>query len=150
MTHKVVAEADGRRTVVARLEIGEEVVATLTGLARELRLGASTILALGGFQRLTLGFFDYENKAFHKNEVNEQVELLAMVGNIAETTKGEPSLHIHVVVGRIDASTRGGHLVEGIVRPTMEVVIEESPDHLKRVHDEQTGLTLLRAESEIH
>jgi len=144
MTHKVVSHADGRRTVVARLEIGEEAVATLTGLARELRLGASTILGLGGFERLTLGFFDYANKAFHKNEVNEQVELLSMIGNIAETADGQPSLHIHVVVGRIDATTRGGHLVAGFVRPTMEVVIEESPEHLKRTHDDQTGLTLLR------
>ncbi|MCZ8205836.1 PPC domain-containing DNA-binding protein [Gemmatimonas sp.] len=144
MHHRVVNNDNGRRTVVARLEMGEEAVATLTALAHELQLGASSIMGVGGFERLTVGFFDFANRTFHKNEVDEQVELLSMLGNVAETADGQPSLHIHVVVGRIDASTRGGHLVEGIVRPTMEVVIEESPGHLKRTHDDQTGLTLLR------
>ena len=144
MKHKIVSEADGRRTVVVRLEIGDEVVAVLGGLAHELGLGASSILGVGGFQRLTLGYFDYDNKAFHKNEVDEQVEVLSLIGNVAETPDGQPSLHIHVVVGRKDASTRGGHLVAGIVRPTMELVIEESPEHLKRIHDHKSGLTLLK------
>ena len=144
MTHKVVSQNDGRRMVVARLEIGDEVVTVLTKLARELKLGASSILGVGGFQRLTLGYFDYDNKAFHKNELEEQVEVLSLLGTVAETEDGQPSLHIHVVVGRSDATTRGGHLVAGIVRPTMELVIEESPEHLKRIHDHRSGLTLLK------
>jgi len=142
--YKILAEAEGRRTVVARLAIGDEVVATLTALARELGLRASTVSAIGGFQRLTLGYFDYANKTFHENELDEQVEVLTMTGNLAEGADGQPSLHMHVVVGRIDASTRGGHLVAGIVRPTMEVIFQESPAHLERVHDEKSGLTLLR------
>lgn len=144
MGYKILAEAEGRRTVVARLAIGDEVVATLTALARELGLRASTVSAIGGFQRLTLGYFDYANKTFHENELDEQVEVLTMTGNLAEGADGQPSLHMHVVVGRIDASTRGGHLVAGIVRPTMEVIFQESPAHLERVHDEKSGLTLLR------
>ena len=37
----------------------------------------------------------------------------------------------------------GGDLESGHVRPTLEVIITESPAHLRRVHDEKTGLALI-------
>lgn len=144
MRQRLLTEADGRRMFAVTLEIGEEVVSVLTALATELRLGASQLTGLGGFERVSLGYFDYQTSGFRRNEVDEQVEVLSMVGNIAEGDDGLPKLHVHVVLGRSDATTRGGHLVEGIVRPTLEVIIEETPAHLKRTHDPKTGLILLR------
>jgi predicted DNA-binding protein with PD1-like motif len=91
-----------------------------------------------------LGFFDYERSNFRENVIDEQVELLSLVGNIADSEEGKPHLHAHVVVGRADATTRGGHLVEAVVRPTLELVLVESPEHLQRRHDEKTGLILLK------
>ena len=99
---------------------------------------------MGGFQRARLGYFDFEASSFRQNEVNEQVELLSLIGNIAEGEDGAPKLHAHVVLGRADATTRGGHLVEAIVRPTFEAIIEETPKHLKRKQDPKTGLILLQ------
>jgi predicted DNA-binding protein with PD1-like motif len=48
-----------------------------------------------------------------------------------------------VVVGRRDGSTVGGHLLEGHVWPTLEVVLTESPAHLRKKHDPETGLALI-------
>ena len=145
MRHRLLAESGGRRTFAVTLEIGEEAVAGLTALAAELGLGASQVTGIGGFQRVRLGYFDAETSGFRENEVNEQVELLSMVGNIAASgEEGRPGLHAHVVLGCSDATTRGGHLVEAVVRPTLEVIIEETPEHLKRQHDPKTGLCLLR------
>ena len=143
MRHHLMDETKGRRTFVVTLEIGEEVVSSITGLARELSLGSSTMTGIGAFQHLRLGYFDYERSEFRENVISEQVELLSLVGNIADE-EGTPHLHAHVVVGRYDATTRGGHLVEAVVRPTLELVIEESPEHLQRRHDEKTGLVLLK------
>ena len=143
MRHHLMDETKGRRTFVVTLEIGEEVVSSITGLARELSLGSSTMTGIGAFQHLRLGYFDYERSEFRENVISEQVELLSLVGNIADE-EGTPHLHAHVVVGRYDATTRGGHLVEAVVRPTLELVIEESPEHLQRCHDEKTGLVLLK------
>ena len=42
-----------------------------------------------------------------------------------------------------DASTRGGHFVGGTVRPTLELVIQESPAHLRKAHDPESGLALI-------
>jgi predicted DNA-binding protein with PD1-like motif len=143
MRHHLVDETYGRRTFVVALEIGEEVVSTITELAQELDLRGSSMTGIGAFQRVRLGWLDWEHSGFKENLIDEQVELLSLVGNIADEEE-KPHLHAHVVVARHDATTRGGHLVEAIVRPTLELVIVESPDHLQRRHDEKTGLVLLK------
>ncbi len=144
MNYRLLDERDGRRTYAVALQIGESVMSTLTALARELSLVGSSVAGIGGFQSATLGYFDWERTYFIENHIDEQVELLSFQGNIAEGEGGEPKIHAHVVLGRSDATTRGGHLVEATVRPTMELIITESPEHLHRVHDEATGLVLLK------
>ena len=73
----------------------------------------------------------------------EQVEVLSLIGDVA-LEDGEPKVHAHVVVGRSDGSTRGGHLIEARVRPTLEVILTESPAHLRKHHDPESGLALIR------
>lgn len=75
--------------------------------------------------------------------MDEQVELLAMTGNIARDDKDQPKLHAHVVLGKRDGGTVGGHLLEGQVRPTLEVVLVESPPHLRRRERPEIGLALI-------
>jgi uncharacterized protein len=141
--HRILDETEGRRTIVAVLEAGEDVVSTLTRLAADLKLLASSVTGVGGFARARLGYFNPVSAQFAENLVDEQVEVLSFNGNIAEAAGEGRKLHIHVVLGRSDATTRGGHLIEGIVSPTMEVVISESPHHLRRRHDPKSGLVLL-------
>jgi predicted DNA-binding protein with PD1-like motif len=75
--------------------------------------------------------------------VNEQVEVAALVGDIGVDEAGAPALHIHLVLGKRDGSAIAGHLVKGHVRPTLEVIITESPVHLRRRRDAETGLNLI-------
>jgi predicted DNA-binding protein with PD1-like motif len=56
---------------------------------------------------------------------------------------GEPKIHAHVVVGRRDGTALGGHLLDARVRPTLEVVLVETPATLRRTIDKTTGLPLL-------
>lgn len=69
--------------------------------------------------------------------------MLSLVGNIA-LDAGTPKVHAHVVVGMHDGATRGGHILEAHVRPTLEVMVVESPQHLQRETDQATGLALIR------
>ena len=98
--------------------------------------------AIGAFRDVTLGYFDWQTKKYQKIPVNEQVEVLSLIGDIA-LNEGKPAVHAHVVVGRSDGSTRGGHLVEAHVRPTLEVIVDESPAYLKKRHDPESGLALI-------
>jgi hypothetical protein len=91
-----------------------------------------------------LGYFDWQKKDYVGNPVHEQVEVASMIGDVALSPSGEPMLHIHVVLGKRDGTAFAGHLQEAHVRPTLEVIINESPAHLQKVRDSASGLALIR------
>lgn len=133
----------GERTFALVFETGDEVVSSLTRFAEEHSLAGSRFTAIGAFSEVTLGYFDWQKKDYEKIPVREQVEVLSLIGDIAlDGTK--PKVHAHVVVGLRDGSARGGHLLEAKVRPTLEVVLTEAPNHLKREHDPESGLALIK------
>ena len=136
-------QGEGQRTFALVFGTGEEVVSGLTEFARKHSLDAASFTAIGAFGAATLGYFDMEDKEYERIPVHEQVEVLSLVGNIARNEEGEPKTHAHVVLGCSDGTTRGGHLLEGLVRPTLEVVLTETPEHLRRETDEETGLPLI-------
>jgi predicted DNA-binding protein with PD1-like motif len=143
MKAKLLSER-GEKTYAVIFDTGDEVVSGLTSFAREKGLAASHFTAIGAFQDVTLGYFDWQKKNYQKIPVHEQVEVLSLVGDIALDPRGGPKVHAHVVLGRSDGTTRGGHLLEARVRPTLEVVLVESPSHLQRKQDPESGLALIR------
>jgi predicted DNA-binding protein with PD1-like motif len=142
MDSKLIHEEGGEKTFVLVFDTGDEVVSQITTFARENDLDAASITAIGAFSGATLGYFDIEKIEYEKIPLEEQVEVLSLIGDIA-LNEGEPELHAHVVLGRRDGTTRGGHLLEAHVRPALEAVLIESPDHLKKTTDEETGLALI-------
>ena len=142
MKGKVISEG-AQRTFAVILDTGDEAMACLTAFAKEHRLSASQFTALGAFQDCVLGYFDWQKKDYTRIPIEEQVEVLALVGDIA-LDDAAPKLHVHVVVGKADGTAHGGHLLEAHVRPTLEVIITESPAHLQRRSDPETGLALIR------
>jgi predicted DNA-binding protein with PD1-like motif len=138
---KLLVDGEERLWAVV-LATGEEVMSGLADWARAHAVTACGFSGIGAFSRATLGFFDPERRDYDRLEVDEQVEVLALTGNVA-LHDGEPKLHAHVVLGTRDGSARGGHLLAAHVRPTLELLVRASPAHLRRQHDEATGLPLL-------
>jgi len=132
-----------QRTFVVVFDHGDAVLENLLAFAREHRLSAAEFTGIGAFSAAVLGYFDWQKKDYERIPVDEQVEVLSLTGNIA-LADGEPKLHPHVVVGKADGTAHGGHLLEAHVRPTLEVIITESPAHLQRRSDPETGLALIR------
>jgi uncharacterized protein len=120
------------RIWVLVLAAGEEAKSTIVDFAKKSNLKAASFIALGAFERTKIGYFDWEKKEYLPISVDEQVEVISLIGDIAENDKHEADLHAHTVLGRRDGSTRGGHLLEGVVRPTLEVTVTETPAHLRR------------------
>jgi uncharacterized protein len=133
---------DGQKTYVLVFAVGDEVMSTLTEFLREQRVGAASFTGIGAFSEATLGYFDWEAKEFREIPVPEQVEVLTLAGDVA-LEEQQPRVHAHVVVGLRDGSARGGHLLEARVRPTLELVLVQSPVHLRKRHDPETGLALI-------
>lgn len=123
-------------------DTGDEVISKLTAFAKEHRIAAAHFTAIGAFSDATLGYFDLQKRDYLKNQVNEQVEVVSLIGDIA-LDKGEPKVHGHVVVGKKNGAAMGGHLLEAHVRPTLELVLQESPGELKRKFDPESGLALI-------
>ena len=143
MQSKLVAEGAGERTFVVILDAGEEAFSALAGFAAREGLSAASLTALGAFEKATVGWFDLARKTYRKIPVDRQCEVLSAIGDIALGDDGNPSLHMHVVLGLSDGSTRGGHLLEGIVRPTLETTLVETPAHLRRKKRPELGIALI-------
>ncbi|MCB2055067.1 MAG: DNA-binding protein [Geminicoccaceae bacterium] len=135
-------DAAAEDSFVIVLDDGDEAVECLLEFARTNDIKAGRFTGLGAFSSVVLGFFDFETKDYHRTVVDEQVEVATLVGDFA-TKDGEKKLHPHVVVAKRDGTAHGGHLLEGRVHPTLEVLVTVSPDHLARRTDEATGLPLL-------
>jgi predicted DNA-binding protein with PD1-like motif len=132
------------KTFVLIFETGDEIASALQQFAREQGLGGSSFEAIGALSHAKLGWFNWETKKYDPACVlDEQVELLSLIGDIA-LRDGDPQVHAHVVVGRSDGTAHGGHLLEARVRPTCELVLTESPIHLQKKLDSNSGIALIQ------
>jgi predicted DNA-binding protein with PD1-like motif len=121
---------------------GDEAFSGMLAFAERYHITSAHFTAIGGLKRGTLGWFDTRREMFKKIPIDSQVEVLSMIGDIA-MYNGKPVVHAHMVVGTSDGSTRGGHLLEAIVWPTLEVMVTVDPIAMKKAFDPQTRLTLI-------
>jgi predicted DNA-binding protein with PD1-like motif len=143
MKSRLIAEQGPERTFVLILDEGEEAFTFITRFATDNSLTGASLTALGAFSQATVGWFDLVTKTYRPIPVQEQCEALSLIGDIATGDDGMPSLHMHAVLGLKDGSTRGGHFLQGHVRPTLEVVIVETAAHLHRRKHPEHGVALL-------
>ena len=135
---------DGQEKVWAIIyDKGDSFIANLKQFAQENELDSCRFTAVGAFREATIQYFQPDKMDYKDIPVNEQVEVLSLMGDIALTPEGEPEVHAHVVLGKVDGNAIGGHIKEATVWPTVELVLEEYPDYLQKRSDPETGLTLI-------
>ncbi len=121
---------------------GDEVMAGLTEFAQKNHLGASRITGIGGIEDATVGSFDRQRNMHLPIQINQQSEVLSLLGDIA-LFQGKPVVHLHMVVGFPDGSAHGGHLLKAHVWPTMEVIVTDYPNTMHKKLDAETGAALI-------
>lgn len=134
---------DQQKTFAIIMDSGDEVTEQLMGFAKKEKVRASQFTAIGAFSESVVGFFDFSIKDYKKIQLKEQMEVLALTGDIS-LYKEEYKIHAHVVLGRKDGSAHGGHLMKGIAHPTLEIILNESPEYLKREMDKDSGIPLIK------
>jgi predicted DNA-binding protein with PD1-like motif len=142
MRAKQLYENQGLRTFVVVMAKGDEAFGQLSAFASENSVTAAGLTAVGAARQVTLGYFDPDIEDYRSSTFDEQLEVLSLVGDVA-TKDGEPAVHAHITLGREDSSTIGGHLQSLTVWPTLEVVVTETPAHLAKTVDPETGLALI-------
>lgn len=138
-------------TYVVVLDEGEEAFSALTDLAVREQFAAAQVTGVGAFEHAVVGWFDRSAREYRRITVGQQCEVLSLVGDIALSPgggsgsgrSGQPQPHLHTVLGLADGTTRGGHLLEGRVWPTLEVVIREAPAELRKTLRPEVGLALI-------
>jgi predicted DNA-binding protein with PD1-like motif len=132
------------RSYVLIFNTGDELAKGLKDFATEQNLADASFKVIGALASVKLAWFDPETKKYRTSvDLKQQSELLSLIGDIAQHD-GRPIVHAHVVVGRSDGTTAGGHLLEASVRPTCEVFLTESPVELSKAFDPDSGLVLIK------
>jgi predicted DNA-binding protein with PD1-like motif len=136
-------DSDGSSSFVVIFETGEEVAAGLKSFAAKNQLASASFKAIGALSGAKVGWFNWETKSYEiAAEFNEQIEVLSLIGDVA-LQDGKPVVHAHLIVGKKDGTAHGGHLMEAYVRPTLEVMLTESSQPLRKVVDQESGLALI-------
>lgn len=125
------------------LDSGDEVIECLTRFAKESGISSAQITGIGAFSGATVGYFDFNIKDYRKIPIEEQVELLSLLGDIS-LYDNEPKVHAHVVLGKADGAAYGGHLLKANVKPTLEITLTVLPTQLQRAMDSESGIPLIR------
>lgn len=135
---------EGRGTASALIfDTDDEVIAALERHCKRAGIRAAHFAAVGAFRSATLAYFDVETLEYEEIEVDEQVEVTALIGNVG-VHEGDVVVHAHCVLGRRDGTTIAGHLIEAHVRPTLELFLTAFDTELRRHTDEETGLPLIQ------
>ncbi len=139
MKSRLASEREGR-TFVLVLDQGEEAFAAVTAFANENAINAASVAAIGAFESAKVGWFDLAAKRYNPISVDEQCEVLSLLGDIAQRDDGKASLHLHAVFA---TGACGDHFLGGNVRPTLEVTIVETGSSLRRKKRADLGIALI-------
>ena len=131
MRVKLVESTGGEKVYAVVFRKGDEMLSGLTDFAKQYHVVDAHFTGIGAVSGATVVLLDLSQKNYHPIHVNEQVEVLSMTGDIA-TFNGNPVVHAHLVLGRRDGSTVGGHMWEAHVNPTVEVFVTTHETKLER------------------
>ena len=83
MNARRISAAGGTQSFVLVFDTGDDVMKELLAFAREHALDAASFSGIGAFQSVTLGYFELEKRDYKRIPIDEQVEVVSLVGNIA-------------------------------------------------------------------
>lgn len=142
MRHTPLTGAHLGRGFALVFDMGDDVLEQLQKFCESEHVYTARMYGIGGFRKVQLGYYDMEAKRYEPIDVDEQVEVVSLIGNVTLYEK-KPRLHAHCVVSHRDGHCTAGHLLGGTVRPTLEVFLEEIPIRLHRVDRPEIGIPLI-------
>lgn len=142
MQSKLVGESPSGKVYAVIFRKDDEIISGLTDFAIAQHIEDGHFTAIGAVSKATLGWLDVSQKAYRAIPVDQQAEVLSMMGDIA-SFNGKPIVHAHMVLGKQDGSTVGGHLWEAYANPTLEVFLTVNSVPLQKSPDPASGMKLI-------
>src|SRR5258706_7446475 len=110
---------------------GDEAFSGLQEFAEKYEIQSAHFTAIGALNGATLAWFDPQRKMYRKIPIHGQVEVVSMIGDIT-LYQGKPTVHTRMVVGLPDVTTKGGHVLDAHVFPTLEVQAVQASTRIAR------------------
>jgi predicted DNA-binding protein with PD1-like motif len=142
MKVQLLSDQNGQKEYAVIFSTGDEAFSGLTDFAKQYHVTSAHFTAIGAIGAATIGWFDPSRKMYKAMPFTGQMEVVSMVGDIT-LYNGKPAVHTHAVLGLPDGTTRGGHVLEMHVRPTLEVMVTVDPKDMHKRFDPETDLTLI-------
>jgi predicted DNA-binding protein with PD1-like motif len=136
-------ENEKQNNYVVTIARGEEVFSELQKLIEQEKIACATFTGLGAVDKIEIAYYNLQTKEYERTTIEEELELLSIVGNLAYLDGTKPILHIHGVFGKRDLSTLGGHLFSMKISGACEIHLTTYPEKIGRAFDSETGLNLI-------
>jgi predicted DNA-binding protein with PD1-like motif len=146
-TRLIAENPSGERTYAVIFAKGDEIMSGLTQFAVREKLVAGHFTAIGALEGARFGWFDRALRSYRNIPIDQQVEVISLIGDVG-VVNGVPQIHAHGAVGFPDGQMRGGHVLEAIVCPTLELFFTAYRQPLIKTHDAETNLSLFDLETE--
>jgi uncharacterized protein len=128
--------------VQVRALSGERAAEAVMDVLRREVVGYATLTGLGAVRWVRLAYWNATTREYEAHEVEEQLEVVSLVGNVT-LRDGEPFLHWHISLGRHDLTLFGGHFLDAVVHPNLEVWLQLEPAEVARRVEPDSGLALM-------
>ena len=100
---------------------------------------AVVISGLGQLKKFKLGYFVEKNN-YSPKEFIKPHELISLTGNVGLINNEKYEFHLHASLGNTNKETVSGHLIDGTVEVTNEIVLLKTNIEIKRKIENKTGL----------
>ena len=123
------------------LSRGEFIIKSLETVSIQEKISSGSIQGIGALDYCELGFYDFGNKTYKKEEFFGEFELTNLTGNV--TFKDDSQfIHSHVTISDEHFITKGGHIFEARISVAGEFIMIPGTKRIYRKFDEEIGLAL--------
>ena len=129
-------------TFIVRLDSGERVLETLKGFCTKNSVKCGYFFGIGSLDEAELAHYIVRNKKYTFNKYRQPLEIVNLSGNITMMDNGV-YLHCHIALSDVEMESIAGHLKEGVVGATVEIVVVQLDSEINRKYDEKIGLNLM-------
>ena len=113
-----------KRVVFARFFENEDLLETITLVAKQNNVNSGFFFLIGTLKKAVLGY--YKEGKYVPIEKDGPLEIVSCMGNISIKDEAELVVHGHIVVSDGDGDAFGGHVLSGsLVDATAELVLVE-------------------------
>lgn len=129
-------------TWVIVLQRGDKIIEKLSEFIDAEQIKSGYMSGIGAVSKVEIAHYDLAEKKYSSQTFEEPLELLSLLGDVA-FKDAEKIVHCHIILGRDDMSLFGGHLVEGTIGVTCEIIFNELSEQIPKKEDPEIGLNLI-------